>query len=330
MTKLLVNNKLFKLTRFKDEDELEKVVVKNSNLIFGNRTIYFDIKKRVSSPKGDILSIPDGYVLSFQESKPRLWVIENEISTHDAYKDIGVQLWKFASSFKEGSRKVKSFLLEEIKNNKEINQKISELMKESRFPNFSELLDFVVFDQEYGFVVVIDERTEDLNFALKQLAKQPEIIEIKKFVNTIDQNEVIFGFSEFQEEIKEAITKQVKKISDVDTIVCPANEEGFKAVFLGENRWYAIRMSPSIVSQIKYIAMYETAPVSAIRWIGLVQNIRPYKDTGKYEVVLSEKRKLDKSLKLSEEEGKKGIAPQGPRYTKMEFIQKAKKLSDIF
>jgi len=89
-------------------------------------------------------------------------------------------------------------------------------------------------------------------------------------------------------------------------------------------------MSPSIISQIKYIAMYETAPVSAIKWIGFVQDIKPYKDTGKYEVVLSKIEKLDKPLKLSEDEGKKGIAPQGPRYTKMEFIQKARKLSDIF
>ena len=330
MTKLLIGSALFKQAKFGGEPELERVVVKNSKLIFGDKTVYFDVKKRVSSPKGDILSIPDGYVLNFQESRPRLWIIENEISTHDAFKDIGVQLWKFANSFRQGSRKVKNFLLEEIKNNNEINKKVSELMKESRFPNFSELLDFVVFDQEYGFIVVIDERTEDLDFVFKQLAKQPEVIEIKKYVNTSNPNEVVFRFSEFQEEIKEAITKQVKNISDVDTIVCPANEEGFKSVFLDENRWYAIRMSPSIISQIKYIAMYETAPVSAIRWIGFVQDIRPYKDTGKYEVVLSERKKLDKPLKLSKDEGKKGIAPRGPRYTKMEFIQKARKLSDIF
>ena len=76
--------------------------------------------------------------------------------------------------------------------------------------------------------------------------------------------------------------------------------------------------------------MYETAPISAIRWIGLVSSIKPYKDTQKYEVKITEKRKLKKELKLTHEEGKRGVAPQAPRYTKMDLINKAKKLSDIF
>jgi len=89
-------------------------------------------------------------------------------------------------------------------------------------------------------------------------------------------------------------------------------------------------MSPSVIPQIKYIAMYETAPVSAIRWFGLVQGIRPYKDTGKYEVIISEKKKLNRPLKLTKEEAKRGIAPRASRYTKMQFIEKARTLSDLF
>ncbi len=328
MSKIIVNGKIFKSSKFENEAELEKVVVKNSKPIFGQKSVYFDIKKRVKSSSGNILSIPDGYVINFSEREPKLYIIENEISTHDAYRDIGSQLMRFGSSFKNGSIEIKNFLLEEIKKNHKISDEINELIK-GRYNNFSELLDFVVFDNEYGFIVVIDEATEAVNSVLKQLANQPDVIEIGKY--TSNTNEIIYQFSEFQEEIREALTKHVKAISDIDTIVCPANKEGFERVFIGENKWYAIRMSPSIIPQIKYIAMYETSPVSAIRWLGTVQSIKPYKDTGKFEVTISERKKITNPLKLTQDESKHGgIAPQGPRYSKLELIEKANKLSDIF
>lgn len=328
MSKLLINNRLFKLVKFTSEKELERVVVKNYALIFGDKTVYFDIKKRVKSKKGGLLSIPDGYLISFAEEKPKLYVIENEISSHDAYKDIGIQLWKFVSSFKERQMAVKKFLSQEINSNKSINEKINKFLIDTSFPNISELLDFIIFDQSYGFIVVIDEETEDLDLVLNQLANPPEVIEIKKYIAEDNPKEITYRFSEFLEEIKGSMTGRIN-ISDIDTIVCPAREEGFKETFLGENRWYAIRISPSVIPQIKYIAMYETAPVSAIRWIGVVSSIKPYKDTGKYEIKITEKRKLPKELKLTPEEGKRGVAPQAPRYTQKKLIDKAKKLRDI-
>ena len=63
------------LTKFGSEEELEKVVVENYPLIFGNRTIYFDIKKQVRSKSGNIYSIPDGYLINFSEQLPKLYVI---------------------------------------------------------------------------------------------------------------------------------------------------------------------------------------------------------------------------------------------------------------
>ena len=39
-----------------------------------------------------------------------------------------------------------------------------------------------------------------------------------------------------------------------DTVVVPAQEEGFQDVFLGENCWYAIRISGGMLPRIKYVA----------------------------------------------------------------------------
>jgi hypothetical protein len=326
MSRLLIGGRLFQSADFQKEEELERVVVENSNLIFGKDSVYLDIKRKVNSQKGDIASIPDGYVISFSGGRPKLYVIENEIASHDVYEDIGLQLWRFASSFNTGSRRLKSVLLEEIKSNPKATEAVSGLM-EGHYPNFSELLDSVVFDSDYGFIVIIDETSEELNFVLRQLATQPDIIELKKY--TSEDGEVVYQFSEFQEEIKASVSKGVRNIADVDTIVCPANKEGFGETFLGENRWYAIRMSPSIIPQIKYVAMYETAPISSVRWIGTVKTIRPYKDSGKFEVVLTDREQLPKPIKLTAEEGRRGIAPRSPRYTKLELIKKAQSIGDF-
>ncbi|MBN1331654.1 hypothetical protein JW978_02080 [Candidatus Dojkabacteria bacterium] len=58
--------------------------------------------------------------------------------------------------------------------------------------------------------------------------------------------------------------------------------------FEGQKAWWAVRISASMLSQLKYIAMYEISPISAIRWAGKIQSIKPYEDTGKYKIYLSE------------------------------------------
>jgi hypothetical protein len=70
--------------------------------------------------------------------------------------------------------------------------------------------------------------------------------------------------------------------SEIDAIVVPARGEGFQEVFLGENRWYAIRIHSSMKPKIHYIAVYQVAPVSAITHIAEVADIEPWKDTQKY------------------------------------------------
>ena len=79
-----IHNKLvYKYYEYPNEAEFESEVVKQASYIFGKQTIYIDIKKRIGR---DILTIPDGYLidLSFSDD-PRLYIIENELSTHDPY-----------------------------------------------------------------------------------------------------------------------------------------------------------------------------------------------------------------------------------------------------
>ena len=111
-----------------------------------------------------------------------------------------------------------------------------------------------------------------------------------------------------------------------DTIVVPAQKEGFEEVFLGEDAWYAIRISGGMLEKIKYIAAYQTQPVSAVTHYAPVAHIEPYGEEGKYKLVFSEKAKPIGPIPY-------GNAPsgamQGPRYTTFAKLQSAKTLTDL-
>lgn len=47
MPKVLFGSRLFQLANFENEAELERAVVKFSNAIFGDKTVYFDVKREV-------------------------------------------------------------------------------------------------------------------------------------------------------------------------------------------------------------------------------------------------------------------------------------------
>jgi hypothetical protein len=113
---------------------------------------------------------------------------------------------------------------------------------------------------------------------------------------------------------------------DVDTIIVPAQLEGFEKVFLGENRWRAIRIGGGMIPKIKYIAGYQTQPVSAITHYALVDHIEPYGDAGKYQLVFSEPAKPIGPIPYGDAPGG---AMQGPRYTTLRKLLAAKTLTDL-
>jgi hypothetical protein len=50
----------------------------------------------------------------------------------------------------------------------------------------------------------------------------------------------------------------------LDTIIVPAQSDGFDEVFIGQNCWYAIRIAAGMLSKIKYVAAYRSQPESAV------------------------------------------------------------------
>ena len=115
----------------------------------------------------------------------------------------------------------------------------------------------------------------------------------------------------------------------MDTVVVPAQEEGFLETFIGEDRWHHIRISAAMIPQIKWIASYRVAPVSAITHVAKVSKIEPYKDTGKYELVFEgPAEELKSPINLIPKSNIKAL--QAPRYTSHQRLMKAKDLNEAF
>lgn len=114
--------------------------------------------------------------------------------------------------------------------------------------------------------------------------------------------------------------------SDNDTIIVPAQRDGFEKVFLGENCWYSVRISAGMLPKLKWIAAYQTLPIGAITHIAPIEKIEPYGEGGKFQIYFSEPATQIKPIPF-------GDAPsgamQGPRYTRYQILQNSKTIRDI-
>jgi len=326
MEKLLLNNKIYSYYEYPLEKEFEQIIVEKSAQIFGKNSIYIDIKKRIGD---SILTIPDGYLIDFSfQADPRLYIIENELSSHDPYRHIGSQILKFAISYKESGRKIKAFLYDHLASAGKLTL-AEEQIKHTKYRNIDDFLESLIFEKPVAAIVVIDQTTPELENVLSQLTMSTDILEFQTF--RCDE-ECIYKFTPFNAEIRDAIEEQgnTLKPEELNTVVVPAREDGFEEEVIGKNRWYSIRIHASMLDKLKYIAIYQVAPVSAITHYAEIASIDKWEDTNKYVLYFKDTAKAITPIPLDKEMGKKGLAPQAPRYTSIDKVLKAKKLSQVF
>src|SRR3989338_4173042 len=96
---IYMEGKRFLETEFKTEEQFEQVVKNNSKTIFGQKTIYFDIKNKIDS-KSLGASIPDGFLFDFKDNNnPEFYLVEVELAKHSFYGHIFPQITKFLAFF---------------------------------------------------------------------------------------------------------------------------------------------------------------------------------------------------------------------------------------
>lgn len=313
-----------------DEKSFEANITLNSTSIFGSNRYYLDCKRKLGG-KGKKANIPDAYLIDLGRNEPRLFVIENELAEHDLFKHIGVQLLEFSFTYKRNGRQLKTILFEEISKQPIIKDACEKYALEKGYRNLDYLLDYLVFETPFQALVIIDEATDELFSVVKHFSFPVEIIE---FVTYINQDKLqAFSFTPFLVDVVERPEKpnvgsSEPDIGELDTIVVPAREDGFREVFIGENRWYAVRIHSSMIPQIKYIAAYQVAPISAITHLAQVHEIVAWEDSGKYCITFVSTAEEITHIGISS--SKRGLAPQSSRYTSMTKLREAKTLEDIF
>lgn len=310
--------------KYLKEVDFEKMIVANSDKIFGSNGIYFDIKKLIGTPKKGA-TIPDGYFLDLTfHNDPRFYLVEIELNSHDVYGHIGEQILRFGISTDTDKYKIKQMILSEIDKDDYKKQKLAEYFSKSRYDNVSELLDKVIYENKSAAIVVIDEATDELSNVMAQLTMTTEIIEAQTY---ICGEKKLHRFLPFKDEVMNDLPPNVDA-DELDTIIVPAREDGFNEEFLGNNRWYAIRISSAMINKIKYIAGYQVAPVSGITYVAEVSRIEKYNDGKKY-IVFFKPGTLKKINKVALGK-KKGKGPQAPRYSSYKAILEAKTLDDLW
>lgn len=151
---IIVGGKKFLEEPFTAESDLEELVVHQSKLLFGEKSIFFTKKRKVA---GAALGnyVPDGYLFDLSDSEnPEFYLVEVELAKHDFYRHIFPQITKFFSFF--GNPASQQQLIEKlfgvINEDSELKSSFRQLIGEKEIYKF--LKD--TFDESQNILLLID------------------------------------------------------------------------------------------------------------------------------------------------------------------------------
>ena len=120
---------------------------------------------------------------------------------------------------------------------------------------------------------------------------------------------------------------EMSEMQDLDTIVVPAHPKGFNQVFLGEKRWPNLKMDKIRRPNVKFVAVYQTSPVSAITHYAEIERLEDIQKHGRYDVWFKGSPVEIRHVPFTKTDI---CAVQGPRYTMLERLLNAASLNDAF
>jgi len=182
---LVVGDSRYRLWTPNDEErEFHPMVRKYSKEIFGESSLYFDLKHVMKSLSG-IGSIPDAYVISLQE--PSEWfVVENELARHPVYDHIVRQLTKFINGIENQNTRneILDTLYDEISKDNILRKTVEKSVCSTDIYRFLSKL----FSKKPRIVIIIDEKTSEIEEACGVLKYRTDIVEFKTYVREDDPN----------------------------------------------------------------------------------------------------------------------------------------------
>jgi predicted transport protein len=184
---LLIDGVRYRLWTPSDEEkEFHPMVKEHSKEIFGESSLYFDVKHMLKSRSG-IGSIPDAYVITL--SKPCQWyIVENELATHRVYEHVVPQVTRFISGIENLSseREIRDALYKEINENKVLKTYVEKLVEPEEVHAFLSTLT----SRPPKIAIVIDKVTDEINEAVASLKRlgDAEVVEFRTYVRENGEN----------------------------------------------------------------------------------------------------------------------------------------------
>jgi len=159
---ILIDGVKYELMKPENEEMLEEMVREHSKAIWGENSVYFD-KKRLKTASG-ITSIPDGYVVVFDES-PQWYIVEVELSTHQLHNHLSPQISKFSSGI--SNKAYRDEIIERIYTALENDNELMANIRNKVSP--SEVYKFLtgVIKGTPSLAIIIDEKTAELDEVLE-------------------------------------------------------------------------------------------------------------------------------------------------------------------
>jgi predicted transport protein len=192
---IVSEDRKYQFYSFKSEKELEDIASKHTKDIFGDDTIYLDIKKKVTSAEG-ISGIPDGFLIDFKKEK--FYIIEFELSTHDVVGHISNQVTRFRIAVNNIS--TRENLAKEF-HNKIVTDKLKQNVSLTNIQN--------IIKKPFGIVIIIDDISGRLTEVVDDQSQEGREVIAVPFETYIDsKNNYLYKFTTLT---REALEKEAKK-----------------------------------------------------------------------------------------------------------------------
>jgi hypothetical protein len=175
---LVVDGIRYRLWIPKDEEnEFHPMVKEHHKEIFGEDSLYFDVKRVLKTLSG-IGSIPDAYVINLKKNE--WYVVEIELSSHPVYNHVVNQISRFINAIENSNTTTQ--IMEAIY--KAINDDVILKATVEKSIDSREIHRYVyeLFSKAPKIVIIVEQKNPELEDACRALKYQPYIEEFKTFV----------------------------------------------------------------------------------------------------------------------------------------------------
>ena len=100
-----LNGDTFEQVIYSKEDSFEQLVAQNARVIFGDKAIYIDTKKKVNTSSFGG-TIPDGFLIDLSDREdPQFYLVEVELQSHDFFRHIFPQITRFFAFYRDSKQR---------------------------------------------------------------------------------------------------------------------------------------------------------------------------------------------------------------------------------